>query len=788
MSRRNWHVVIADDNADDRADIRRLLLLGSEDRFIFNEVSFGRQAVSAVDDPEVPPDCMILDYFLPDMEAPAILAALRGASGLTRCPIVVLTGAASTALGHAVLRAGAQDFIGKDWLTAGGLVRAMENASERWLMSRELERGAHALAQREQELRTLIDNTPAVLTRFDAGFRYLYANAAITRTTGLTPDRLIGRTQPELGLPAVLYLPWQQALAAVFASGRSEQLELAVGDGSALTHQATQFVPEFDTEGRVVSVLAVSHDITGLRQVELAARESAQRLHMALSAGHAGAWSLDLPSCTVVWSPENFLRYGRNPSLGQPSYNQWMACVHPDDLSGLMQQIDAVIAGKADELRAECRILHPELGPCWLLWMGRVETDDAGRPCRMVGINLDISDRKRLEQALRREDQRKDEFLAVLAHELRNPLAALSTGLQILRAATSDTTSARPVQDMMERQFRHMVRLVDDLLDVSRISNGKIELRRECIAMQTVLEHAVEANQSLLVSAGHDLIYSVDALPIMVDGDLTRLAQVIGNLLHNAIKYTPHGGRIGLAMHVEAAQVVIHVTDDGAGIPPDMVAHVFDLFAQVDHTLHRAQGGLGIGLNVVAELVGMHGGSVTGHSDGLGRGSTFTVRLPLAGNAATRALPVSLTAPGLTAPRERLPRVLVVDDNVDAADTMAMILEMVDCKTLTAHDGLSAVAASLSFLPDMVLLDIGLPDIDGYEVASRLRANPSTQGVLLVAVTGWGSASDRLRSTAAGFDAHLTKPIDVATVFTLLQARLADPAKYTHRPALAIPQ
>ena len=786
MSRRTWHVVIADDNAEDRANIRRLLLQGSEDRLIFREATFGSEAIASVDDAGMFQDCMILDYFLPDMEAPAVLSALRDTDGLTRCPVVVLTGATGSGLGHAVLRSGAQDFIGKDWLSAGGLARAMENASERWLMARELQRGACALAQREQELRTLIDNTPAVLTRFDAQFRYLYANAAITRATGLEPNRLIGRTQQELGMPATLHVPWQNALAAVFSSGSPEQLELSFQRDGVFSHQATHFVPEFDDEARVISVLAVSHDITDLRKVELAGRESAEWLRMALIAGQAGAWSWDIPTSTVIWSPENFQRYGRTLSLGQPSYQDWMAYVHAEDLPALLQQIEDVVAGKTHELRAECRIMHPRLDACWLLWMGRLEVDHDGRPSRMVGINLDISDRKRLEQALRREDQRKDEFLAVLAHELRNPLAALSSGLQILKAATHEKTSVSSVQEMMERQFRHMVRLVDDLLDISRISNGKIELRREPVAMQTVLEHAVEANQSFLTSVGHALTSSIDMQPVMVNGDLTRLAQVFSNLLHNAIKYTPPGGRLGLGMRVDAAEVVVCVTDNGAGIPPEMVAHVFDLFAQVDHTLHRAQGGLGIGLNVVAELVDMHGGSVTGHSDGLGLGSTFTVRLPLAGVGLVLAQPATPTGPTLVDKPDRLLRVLVVDDNIDAADAMALMLEMHGCNTLTVHCGLAAVTASLSFLPDMILLDIGLPDIDGYEVATRLRANPDTCGVFLVALTGWGSAEDKLRATALGFDAHLTKPVELQTVMSLLQARIAEPAWYGRRPRLAI--
>jgi PAS domain S-box-containing protein len=641
MSRRIWQILIADDSAEDRAQIRRLLLQGSEDQLIFTEAVLGHEAIKAARQSSAPPDCMILDYFLPDMEAPAVLAALRDTDGLAVCPVIVLTGAAGSTLGHDVLRSGAQDFIGKDWLTSGSLVRAMENASQRWMMAGELERGARALALREHELRTLTDNTPEVLSRFDAGFRYVYANAAIARTTGHAPEHFIGHTLQELGMPATVYVPWQHALAGVFATGHPDQLELSEEIAGVRSDQATRFVPEFGVDGEVVSVLTITHDIT---------------------------------------------------------------------------------------------------------------------------------DRKRLEQALRREDQRKDEFLAILSHELRNPLAALSTGLQVLKAATGSGISVRPVQEMMDRQFRHMIRLVDDLLDVSRISNGRIELKRECIPMQTVLDHAIEANESFMMVAGHKLVLAIDPGPVWVDGDLTRLAQVVGNLLHNAIKYTPHAGQIDLSMRIEGSDVVVSVSDNGAGIPPDMVTHVFDLFTQVEHTLQRAQGGLGIGLGVVAELVALHGGSVTCQSRGLGMGSTFTLRLPAASAPVLSIMPSIAAAPVQAAPADRPSRVLVVDDNVDAADVMAMMLEMHDCHAVTVNTGMDALAASTAFLPDMILLDIGLPDMDGYEVARRLRADPRTAEVILVALTGWGSASDRLRSAAAGFDAHLTKPVEVATILSLLRA------------------
>lgn len=770
MSRRIWRVLIADDNAEDRAQIRRLLLQGSEDQLIFTEATLGYEAITAARQGSTPPDCMILDYFLPDMEAPAVLAVLRDTNGLTVCPVIVLTGAASSTLGQDVLRAGAQDFIGKDWLTSGSLVRTMENASQRWLMAGELERGARALAQREHELRTLTDNTPAVLCRFDAAFRYLYANAAITRTTGRSLDYFVGHTLQELGMPATVYVPWQHALASVFATGLPDQLELSEVIAGVRSDQATRFVPEFGVNGEVASVLTITHDITDLRQIESAQRESADRLRMALSAGHAGAWSWEISSGAVIWSPENFLLYGRDALSGQPSVGQWLSYVHPEDLVAATQRMDKIAAGHLVELHAECRVLHPELGIRWLLWMGKLEKTIAGTPLRIVGINLDITDRKQLEQALSREDQRKDEFLAVLSHELRNPLAALLTGLQVLKAATSSSLPVRSVQEMMERQFRHMMRLVDDLLDVSRISNGRIELKCECIPIQTVLDQAIEANESFMMAAGHKLVLSIDTRPVWVDGDLTRLAQIVGNLLHNAIKYTPHGGQINLSMHIEGPDVMVSVSDNGAGIPPDMVTHVFDLFTQVEHTLQRAQGGLGIGLRVVAELVTRHGGSVMCQSPGVGMGSTFTIRLPVASAPTLSIMPSIPVVPVQSTPDDRPPRVLVVDDNVDAGDVLVMMLELHDCHAVTVNTGTDALSTSVAFLPDMILLDIGLPDMDGYEVARRLRADPRTSEVLLVALTGWGSASDRLRSAAAGFNAHLTKPVEVATILSLLRA------------------
>jgi CheY-like chemotaxis protein len=323
---------------------------------------------------------------------------------------------------------------------------------------------------------------------------------------------------------------------------------------------------------------------------------------------------------------------------------------------------------------------------------------------------------------------------------------------------------AERARDIMERQLAHMVRLVDDLLDVSRVSRGKVELRRERLAVATILEHAVETSRPLIDAGRHALTVRAPAAPLWIFGDLTRLAQVFSNLLNNAAKFTAAGGAIELSAAAEADQVVIRVRDNGAGIPAEMLPRVFDMFAQVDRTLDRAQGGLGIGLALARGLVEMHGGTTEADSPGLGFGSTFTVRLPRAAEGDATDEPNRAAGP---APRRRI---LVVDDNVDGAESLALLLELGGHEIATAHGGREALAVAATFAPDVVLLDIGLPELDGYEVARRLRADPRTAGARLIALTGWGSDADKQRSHDAGFDAHLTKPVDAATLAEVLAA------------------
>jgi PAS domain S-box-containing protein len=388
----------------------------------------------------------------------------------------------------------------------------------------------------------------------------------------------------------------------------------------------------------------------------------------------------------------------------------------------------------------------------------------------------DITERRKSEEDLRRlaaelaeSDRRKTEFLATLAHELRNPLAPISNGLQLLRVADGDPVAKERARNMMERQLRHLVRLVDDLLDIARISSGKVELKKEAADLETVLASAVESSMPLVSAANHTLDVRIAEPGLRVVADTTRLAQVVSNLLNNAAKYTPDGGRIELAVRREGEQVAVSVTDSGIGIAADALPLVFEMFTQVGRHRERSQGGLGIGLALVRRLVELHGGSVTAESPGVGQGSTFTVRLPLAETVVAIA-PAPKPVETAEAP---VFRVLVVDDNVDAAESLAALLELDGHDTRVAHDGDEALAKAREFRPEIVFLDIGMPGKDGYEVARELRRDPHHRDTTLVALTGWGAQDDRARTKSAGFDHHLTKPAELPAVEALL-AQMAE--------------
>jgi PAS domain S-box-containing protein len=374
---------------------------------------------------------------------------------------------------------------------------------------------------------------------------------------------------------------------------------------------------------------------------------------------------------------------------------------------------------------------------------------------RTAALRSEVAERSRLAEQLREADRRKNEFLAMLGHELRNPLAPVMNGIELIRRRCGDDPDIERVRLLMERQLRHMSRLVDDLLDVSRITRGTIELRRETVDLAAVVDAATRACRPVLDAAEHELSVELPAVPCWIEGDMTRLEQVVMNLISNAAKYTPPRGhiRVALERHGDWAELSVH--DDGRGIPREMLDGIFELFAQVDTTIDRSLGGLGIGLTVVRNLVQLHGGTVHASSDGDGKGSEFLVRLPL---VPLGRLQLSDPRGGGEQNTEGL-RVLVVEDNVDAAETLAELVRLWGHTVEIVHRGEAAVEAALGFQPQVVVLDIGLPGMDGYAVAAKLRQQEPLAGVRLFALTGYGQEQDRRRAHDAGFDVHLTKPI-----------------------------
>ena len=402
------------------------------------------------------------------------------------------------------------------------------------------------------------------------------------------------------------------------------------------------------------------------------------------------------------------------------------------------------------------------------------ERDDNGVVVSLLGITEDVTEFeqalaavKRSEQTLREADRRKDEFLAMLAHELRNPLAPIRNAAEILWLMSTDPERVRETSEIIVRQARHMNAIVDDLLDVSRVTRGLITLDTEPLDVRSVITAAIEQSLPLIDNRRHSVTTNLPDQPVMAQGDRVRLTQVFCNLLNNAAKYTPQDGTIRVAIVAGAERVEVDVVDNGDGIDADLLPQVFNLFAQGQRTLDRAQGGLGIGLSLVKTLVDLHGGTIEVSSEGIGRGSRFTVGLPRLTHLQSVAASIDSPAAARATPPRAL-RVMVVDDNVDAAEALAMMLELDGHTLLKAHDARSAIVCARSEGPDVLLLDIGLPDIDGYELARRLRALPEVEDAMLIAVTGYGQAEDRRRAEDAGFDHYLVKPVDFASLRAML--------------------
>lgn len=493
-------------------------------------------------------------------------------------------------------------------------------------------------------------------------------------------------------------------------------------------------------------------------------RQSEQRMRLAQDAAGIGTFEWDIRTGVNAWTPELEAMYGLPPGGFGRTYEAWAKLVQPGDLPEAARRIERALETGAPT-ECEWRVPQPDGSVRWLMARFQVLKGADGAPLRMTGVNIDITQRKQTEQALRDADRRKDEFLATLAHELRNPLAPIGNAVEVIRMKVPATPELRWANDVIERQMRAMTRLIDDLMDVSRISRGKLDLKRSRLDLAQVIQSAVESTRALIERQGHELTVTLPPQSIPLDADPVRLAQVFLNLLNNAAKFTAKGGRIHLTAERQSGEVVVSVKDNGIGISAAHQTTVFEMFSQVESALSRSHGGLGIGLCLVKQLVEMHDGRVEVRSEGLNKGSEFLVRLPTAseptpGRDAGRNDTTAAPPSGL--------RVLVVDDNRDAAFSLSMLLEIVGNTVATAHDGEAAVKVACEFRPDLVLLDIGLPKLNGYEAARAIRREPWGRNVLLIAMTGWGQHEDMQKSAAAGFDHHLVKPVDPKALMKLL--------------------
>ncbi len=523
------------------------------------------------------------------------------------------------------------------------------------------------------------------------------------------------------------------------------------------------------TARRVTGFVGTVGDVTERRLAEEVLRENEARFRLMADASPAALWLTDPTGACTFLSREWYALTGQTEqeALGLG----WTAATHPDDQEQAGDTFLAANAAKAF-FWTEFRLRMADGGYRWMLDSGRPWFSETGEYAGMVGVVFDIDARKRAEQALEEAGRRKDAFLATLAHELRNPLAPISNALEVWPLLDQKPEEAAQLRDIMGRQVKQMVRLIDDLLDVSRITRGRIELRMERLDLRDVVGAAIEAQRPFLDQRRHGLTTDLPGAPLPIDADAGRLVQVFGNLLHNAAKYTAPGGRIRLAATREGDQVVVRVSDNGSGIPGDMLGAIFEMFTQVDSSLGRTHGGLGIGLTLVQNLVELHGGVVEAGSDGPGQGSEFVVRLPAPADGRGGFQPSSPAGHAL--PPLPSHRVLVVDDVESSANTFALMLEGLGQVPLAVYDGASAVAAVADFRPDIAFVDIAMPGMDGYEVARRIRAAHGTRPVL-VALTGYGQEADRREAMSAGFDHHLVKPAGIGAVHALL-AGLATPA------------
>lgn len=627
----------------------------------------------------------------------------------------------------------------------------------------------------------ILANVSDAVVAVDNEQRVIYLNSAAERQYGVTASDALGRQLME-----IYEYRWvqpddeAQAMAALRDTGHWTGESIHVKRTGEMIYVESSVSRLLGADGMPCGLFATIRDVTARRAAEVALRASEERFRVLFDLGPVAIFSCDRKGMVQDYNRRATELWGYEPKRGHsaPHYTS-LKLFHKDGSAApgehdpVMEVLETGVTIKDAELYIErpdgSRVLVS-------VTFAPLKNEHGGITGAIVAFH-DITERRVLEDALvaraaelAQADRRKDEFLAMLAHELRNPLAPLRNGVDILKNADVTDEEREHAQRILVRQIENMSRLIDDLLDVSRITKGKIELRREPVALEAVIAAAVSTVRSSISKCGQVLSVTLPPEPVYLLADATRLEQVFGNLLGNACKYSGDGSHIDVRAELTdgagAREVIVSVRDNGIGIAPELLPRVFDLFVQATRSLDRAHGGLGIGLTLVQRLVELHGGIVEVRSDGLGHGSEFIVRLPVLEHSPAPSAPTP--APEPEAPR----RILIVDDNTDSARSLAMIQRRRGHEARTAFSGPDAVALANEFLPEVVLLDIGLPGMDGLEVARRLRATPAMNGVVLIAMTGYGRDEDRAEARLAGFDEYLVKPVDLGQLRDLLRRRV----------------
>jgi len=653
----------------------------------------------------------------------------------------------------------------------GGVLVTCSETTQQVLAERKL------AAEREHFVQ-LFDQAPMFLALLRGSEHVIeLANAGYLALIGHRP--VVGRKVAD-ALPEAVAQGYLALLDEVYRTGKSYS-----ASGSRYVVQASpegpaeeRFVdfvyqPMTDPEGSVIGILVQGVDVTARAVTDRALTLNRARLDYATRLSGVGFWYCDLPFEELEWDDRVKEHFFFAPT-GRITIEDFYARIHEDDRTPTRDAIEASIRDKTP-YDIVYRTVHPVTGHVkWIRALGGTDYASDGSPKHFDGVTVDVSAQKldqqhlaRLNHQLREQDRRKDEFIATLSHELRNPLAPIRAAAKVIAAPQVAPTHLKRAQLIIERQVTHMALLLDDLLDIARITQGKLKLKKESLQLFDVIDAAVEAARPTLEGKQHQLVLSLPTEPVLLDADPLRVSQIVSNLLMNAAKYTAPGGHIALSCSVHSDALSLSVKDDGIGIAPESIAGIFEMFSQIDSVAGRAEGGLGIGLALVKGLAELHGGTVEARSAGLGHGSEFIVRLPLAAPRQSAARPVFDAEPAAPARR----RILIADDNQDGAESLAMLLELAGHEVRVAFLGEAALSLAKEFRPHTALLDIGMPDLSGYQVAEALRREPWGASIQLIALTGWGQESDRRQSREAGFDHHLVKPVDLEQVAALIASK-----------------